>query len=160
MSPFYNIEATNRRTATHHTNQWDPTLTGAARRAPFSCVELRQSFTGASNAPHCILKPSLPDTLPSHHQGIHAPSDTYTGKAGTCEIPSSRQKSRFPEVASADCSICHGFSKLISCFRETWNLWGERVNSFTIYAPLQIRNTDWNWHLRWPTPYISLTKTA
>lgn len=35
MSLFYSHETTESRTATHRTNQWDPTLPEAARRPPF-----------------------------------------------------------------------------------------------------------------------------
>lgn len=119
------------------------------------------TFPRSHNAPDCTLHPSLPDTFPSHHHCTQhdAPPDTF---AGTSEILPSTWKEPISWSLfcfSADCTMCHSFSKLICCFRETWNLW-EHVNSSTIYAPLQICNTDWNWHSRWPTPYISLTKNC
>lgn len=155
-SLFYSQEATDRTASLQPTKPWEPVLTGSLLlcRTP-------STFPRSHNAPDCTLHPSLPDTFPSHHHCTQhdAPPDTF---AGTSEILPSTWKEPISWSLfcfSADCTMCHSFSKLICCFRETWNLW-EHVNSSTIYAPLQICNTDWNWHSRWPTPYISLTKNC
>lgn len=67
----------------------------------------------------------------SHHNTQHSASlDMCTGKAGTCEILSSRQKNRFPEVPEASqpiagCSIISQNWSVVSEKHETYkeNVW-------------------------------------
>lgn len=122
-------------------HQQDPTFIGAVVSGPLSCLGPIQSSIGASSAYHCVLQPRLPDMLLSRDPTPHSLRYVDRGSRYLWSSVQQREDQIFwiSLSLSADCNMCHDFSTLISCFWETWHLWGDRVNSLTLYALLHVR---------------------